>query len=338
MIGAYAVAWALIQALSPLLVLGLGIYDLVSRNRAASLRLLGMLWVFLTAELLGVFLSGVVWLRHVLTPGREHDAFLEDNHRLQRWWAHLLLRSGARLMQLRFTVEGDTEAVPGPVILLMQHTSLADTLLPVVLLGARHGVRLRYVLKKELLIDPCLDIVGNRLPNYFVDRSGVTEGEVEAVGRLAEDLGERDAVLIYPEGTRFTPAKLERARARLAERDPELSEMASSFQNVLPPRPGGALALLDRALPGADVVVLTHRGLERLVHIHDILSGKVLGSEVHVRMQRVPGAEIPPGRKERIQWLFDQWKQVDAWAGEPSPLTTTARPPSTRPLPPGSMR
>ena len=35
-----------------------------------------------------------------------------------------------------------------------------------------HQVRLRYVLKRELLLDPCLDIVGNRLPNCFVARSG----------------------------------------------------------------------------------------------------------------------------------------------------------------------
>lgn len=31
-------------------------------------------------------------------------------------------------------------------------------------------MRPRYVLKDDLLIDPCLDIVGNRLPNHFLDR------------------------------------------------------------------------------------------------------------------------------------------------------------------------
>ena len=34
----------------------------------------------------------------------------------------------------------------------------------------RYHLRLRYVLKRELLWDPCLDIVGQRVPNIFVDR------------------------------------------------------------------------------------------------------------------------------------------------------------------------
>lgn len=317
MIGSYAAAFGVIQALAPVLVLLLGAHDLVRGNGLASLRLLGLAWVFLLAELLGVVVAALLWLWHLVQPRRDHDEFLEDNYRLQRWWAQLLLRAGARLLRLRFRVEGDATAVPGPVVVLMRHTSIIDTILPVVFLGARHGLRLRYVLKTELRLDPCLDIVGHRLPNCFVNRAGETAREVAAVGRLADGMGPRDGALIYPEGTRFEPGKLERAQQKLAELDPELHALSLRLRHVLPPRPGGTLALLEHALPqGADVVIFAHKGLERLVRLHDVLSGKATGTEVRLRLWRIPGSEVPEERQERLRWIFERWQEVDAFAGE----------------------
>lgn len=328
MVSAYAIAWGMIQALSPVLVLGLGLHDLVRRNGLASLRLLGLLWVFLLAELLGVGVAMALWLRHVVQPGRDPDAFLEGNYRLQRWWAQLLLRAGVRLLRLRMRVEGDAQAVPGPVVVLMRHTSILDTILPVVFLGARHGLRLRYVLKTELQLDPCLDIVGHRLPNCFVNRAGETEREVAAVGRMADGLGARDGALIYPEGTRFEPHKLARAQAKLAQIDPELHAMSLRLERVLPPRPGGTLAILEHALPqGADVVIFAHRGLERLVRLRDVLSGAATGTEVCLRLWRIPGAEVPQGREARVRWLFERWAEVDAFAAGGEAMVGAAAPP-----------
>ena len=65
-----------------------------------------------------------------------------------------------------------------------------------------------------------MDLVGQRLPNVFVRRgSGRPAREAALVASLAEGLGPRDGVVIYPEGTRFTPAKRARALARLAEQN-----------------------------------------------------------------------------------------------------------------------
>lgn len=331
MIGAYALAWSLLTAASPLLLVAVAIVDLVRRDRAAGLRLLAMIWVFLTAELVGVAVAALIWVRHVVQPGRDPDRFLEDNYRLQRAWASTLLSASQRVLGLRFTVEGDQEAAAGPVLVLMRHTSIVDTLLPVVFLGARHGLRLRYVLKTELSIDPCLDIVGHRLPNCFVDRAGDTAREVELVGRLADDLSPRDGVLIYPEGTRFTPRRQVRARERLAERDPDLYARALELRHVLPPRPGGTLALLEHGLPGADVVIVAHTGLERLVRMHDVLSGELVGAQVRVRMWRIPGDEVPVDREARVRWLFDRWAGVDAFVAEVAPSVPPPSPPSSPP-------
>ena len=73
----------------------------------------------------------------------------------------------------------------GPIVLISRHASLADALLPAWLLGRNGDMRPRYVMKRDLLVDPCLDIVGHRVPNWFVDREP-EDGTVEtdAIERL----------------------------------------------------------------------------------------------------------------------------------------------------------
>jgi 1-acyl-sn-glycerol-3-phosphate acyltransferase len=97
--------------------------------------------------------------------------------------------------------------------LVMRHASILDTLLPSVYVRGLTQWRVRYILKQELLLDPCLDIVGNALPNYFVDRTGHRQREFEGIRALVKDLGD-DGVLVYPEGTRFSEEKLVRAQTR----------------------------------------------------------------------------------------------------------------------------
>ena len=53
-----------------------------------------------------------------------------------------------------------------------------------------------------------------------------TAGEVAALRSLADGLGRHEGILIYPEGTRFTTAKLERAKQVIAERQPEIAQLA----------------------------------------------------------------------------------------------------------------
>ena len=83
---------------------------------------------------------------------------------------------------------------------------------------------------------------------------------------------------------------------------------------MLPPRLGGSLALLDPITP-ADVVILAHVGLDGLAEVKDIWDGHMVGRTIRVAFWRVPFEEIPTDRQGRIDWLFAQWEQVDAWIG-----------------------
>lgn len=310
----------LIAGMPLLLPLALAI-DAFRRKRFATTRCLVFLTMYLACEVAGMLAAGFLWLAAPLLGGLDSERSQELHYRLQGWWARTLYRGTERIYGLSRELEETGDPGRGPVILFSRHASVGDTVIPAVFLAARHGLRLRYVLKRELLWDPCLDLVGNRLPNYFVRRgSGDTAREAEGVARLLDGLGPRDGVLIYPEGTRFTPAKRIRVLERLAQgSEARFVPRASALERVLPPRLGGSIALLDRN-PGADVVFCAHVGFDAASTFWHFWNGSLVGETIRVRFWRVPAAEIPKDRDARIDWLFSQWERVDAFVREKYPL------------------
>jgi 1-acyl-sn-glycerol-3-phosphate acyltransferase len=288
--------------------------DLLRPRRFALTRCTLLLALYLVCEVLGLIAALGVWLASGVWAGASRARFLRWNVALQGLWAATLYHGAARLFGWRTVIEGREAVRTGRVLVLIRHVSSADTVVPVTFLGRPAGLALRYVLKEELLWDPCLDVVGNRLPNHFVRRgSGDGEREVAAIQRLLDGLGPRDGVLIYPEGTRFSAAKRARILAGLAARgDRAAYDAAAGLRHVLPPRLGGTLGLLERN-PGADVVFCAHVGLERASTIRHLLGGAPVGATVRVRFWRVPYAEIPLARADQVRWLYDWWQRIDRW-------------------------
>ena len=318
-IGAYALGFALLVLLAPVVLPTLWVADRLSGGRRSLARLALFGIVFLGYELAGLLRAVALWLAALASPRFRGEQGRLAHERLQRWWAEGLFRAASRCFRLTLEVEGADAATPGPVIVMMRHASLADTLLPAVLLGGR-GLRLRYVLKRELLWDPCLDVVGQRLPNAFIRRGrGESAVEIDAIRALGRDLGNDEGVLIYPEGTRFTPAKRERALALLADSDrPELLARARKLVAVLPPRSAGPLALLDSAAD-ADALLVAHTGLEGLASVADVARAGAVGRRIRVRIWRVPRALIPLDREGRLRWLYDEWARVNAFVAGQMP-------------------
>ncbi len=290
---------------------------LVRRRHWMGIRLYLFGLVYLLAELIGLIALGSVWLAAGF--GRFRRPLLDWTFAVQQAWAGTLLAAVCGIFGLRLEVSGSEVVAPGPILLMVRHASIVDNLLPSALVVGPHGIRLRYVLKRELLSDPCLDVAGNRLPNYFVERgSGAAERELAGIRELAAGLGPGDGILIYPEGTRFTKAKQARALERLEEGDPVIFNRARNLRHVLPPRLGGPLALLDATSP-ADVVVLTHHGLDGFAQLRDIWAGGMVDTTVRVEFWRIPRGELPTDRDAQIAWLYDVWTRVDAWIDEVGP-------------------
>jgi 1-acyl-sn-glycerol-3-phosphate acyltransferase len=263
--------------------------------------------------MLGLVASLALWLAAGTWLGAPPTLFLERNFRLQVAWAKALLGLARAVYGLR--IETDL-APPGdaPVLVFVRHASLVDALLPTVFVSGRHGTRLRFVMKRELLLDPCLDVVGQRLPNVFVARgTGEAEREEAAIRALARGLGPGEGIVIFPEGTRFTAAKRVRALERIAAAgDTERLAFAKGLRHVLPPRSRGPLALLEVA-PHADVLLLAHHGLEGTSHATAVLRGALIGRRIRVRSRRVRVADLPVERAARRAWLDGEWAQIDAW-------------------------
>jgi 1-acyl-sn-glycerol-3-phosphate acyltransferase len=311
----YVLAWLLAMALLPLLLAAFLAGDIMfsARARWSRTRCLLFALLYLNCEVIGLAATFVAWVASGRFLGMGKTLFIRMNLQLQALWAYALFTGSKKVFSLTFEVDGEECLTQGPFILFIRHLSMADTILPSIFITRRFGVVLRYVLKKELLWDPCLDVVGNRLPNVFIDRSGSqTAIELNAIRRLARDLGSQDGILLYPEGTRFSPAKRERALRRLLEAGHEdLHRTASLMKHVLPPRPGGPMAVLESARQ-ADAVFCAHTGFEGATRFKDLQDGVLVGKTIRISFWRIRAENIP--RDQRcVPWLYDQWLRVDRW-------------------------
>lgn len=314
-----ALLWGTAPVWAPLALVS----DLLRGGPLRTFRFLAHLTWVLSCESCGIFACSAFWLARLVlrTPGARYRAW---HLQLQLRWgtAHFL---GIRwIYGTRVQLEQPEILGSSPMLLFIRHASLLDTILPSAVIQAPHGIGLRHIMKKELLWEPCVDMVGHRLPNCFVDRySADSSRQIDTVRRMMADLGPHEGVLIYPEGTRPTPAKRERAMVRLRERDPEFARRVEGFRHVLPPRPGGPLALLEDN-PGLDVVFCAHTGFEEAATIADLASGGLIDRTIRVRFWKVPFREIPAESDARVDWLIAHWRKVDAWIDAQQPAGVDA--------------
>ncbi len=276
----------------------------VNTDWRSSFRCVCFITVYAFCESVGIVVSGLLWLLRPLLGKRR---YLNGNHKLQMAWASALKVAAEKLFRLRFIVEG-LPALEGPAaIVLPRHTSIGDTILPVVFYALPRDFGVSYVLKRELLLDPCLDIVGNRLPNVFLDRgSPDMPSELSSLEQLAEQSDRSNALVIYLEGTRFSQKKLKRIQQKQGD---------LQWQTVLPPRLSGTLALMKGA-PEKDLLFCAHTGFEASGSFAALFNGGWLDTTVRLHFWRVRAAEIPSGDDERKALLLSQWQTMDRSVAE----------------------
>lgn len=270
---------------------------------------------FLCCETWGITAALAIWL---LTAGGRIGGsrrYMDWNFALQRIWSGALFRGALRIFSMRFETP-DVTALPLPHILLVRHASTADSVLAAACIANPLRIHYAYTLKTELLLDPCLDIVGNRIPNAFIDREATRKRlQVERLLALVPAVRSdpRGAFLIFPEGTRFSQDRLQRELARLVAADrSDLLRLARTFQHVLPPRTTGVYALHE-ALPHAPIVILGHTGFEGARTMGDFLRGDLIGRTIRTKTWFFTADDIPADRNAFDLWLFERWKELDEW-------------------------
>jgi 1-acyl-sn-glycerol-3-phosphate acyltransferase len=286
------------------------ISDLVIKKHFSITRGVLFLFIYLSSEIVGIFSAFFIWLFYA----KNKELFRQKNFILQSKWTSFLAHASFKLFEIKLELEGQEEIGTRPIIVFMRHTSVADTIIPAVFISVPNNIILRYVLKKELLFDPCLDIVGNRLKNYFVNRKPEnTAEEVKKVGLLAKDLKNGEGVLIYPEGTRFSQSKYNKIIEKLKQNnDLEMLERALVLKNVLPPRLGGTLELLNNN-KNADIIFCTHTGLEGSASFSKFINGKLIKQTLKIKFWKIPFENVPSEKEQQILWLYENWQKVDTF-------------------------
>lgn len=304
---AMIVWWAVVPIVLPILL----VIDLVKRRPLLWCRFHVMIGTILFGHVWGICLLYTIWIG---------CGFGVAWRRYNRWglwaesvWAAWNARVMARIYAITYDVEGNGVLRDGPTILVMRHVSINDTILPISLVTSEHGVRLRIVLKHELLYVPIVDVIGHTFPTAFVRRSSSDPTrELAAVRAITGDLHPRESIMIFPEGTRFSEERRAQLIARMRDKDPSIAAIAEELTHVLPLRFGGMFALLD-SVPHADVVFCAHTGYERTVRLADFVAGGLYRAVVKVKFWRVAASAIPSEHDARVRFFQDEWRKVNAW-------------------------
>lgn len=291
-------------------------YDLVRRRPMLLTRFILCMWATIAWHNVGLAAMFLWWIAGLRWLGLEPRRWVQWNRMIEGWWGNLIIGIPELCYGMRVEVEGDELLLPGPVLIFSRHASVIDTMLPLRILERWHRMVARIVKKRELLMDPCVDGISQRMPRTFVRRgSSNPERETALLGRLTGGMDADDGLWIYPEGTRFTRAKRDQILSRLETKDPEAAARAAELTHTLPPRPAGTAALLKHCR-GMDVVFCAHTGLEAANRLENLLNGSLYKRRVVVKFWRVPAAQVPVDPGEQIRWMHRQWKRVDRWVAE----------------------
>jgi 1-acyl-sn-glycerol-3-phosphate acyltransferase len=318
--------------LSPFLALLALVFGLLARARAGhmrSLRLVGFVLIWFAAEALALVVLAGLWVVSGFGGRLPTEPYQSRHYGVMRRLLDTLYEGAERTYGLR--VEVDEPELTGdelearltrPVIVLSRHAGPGDSLLLVHQLLSVYHRRPRVVMKAALQLDPSVDIVGNRLPNVWIkSRQAGEHIFTEQISRLARGLDERGALVIFPEGGNWTPGRWRRGIRRLEHVGRhDLAERARDMPNLLPPRPGGALAAIA-ACPDADVIFVAHAGLDNIVTVGDVWGKFPIDQVIRARWWRVAAESIPRSadHEAQVQWLYGWWERIDAWITENRP-------------------
>lgn len=311
----------LIPIVTPIALVIALTWDVVTRTpRLRRSRVVILISTLILEEFLGRIVIFATWLISPFGTRVQGPKSQARYRYVMTKWASTLLGTFSRIMPLPIdTSELDDSLLGGNAIVIGRHRSLLDAVVPATVFGKR-GLAALYTMKDSLQWAPNIDIVGQRMGHVFVSRSSNDlEGELEPIRKLAARIDDNSVGVIFPEGTFFTEKRKQRALKSIAKRNPERLSLAERLNYVLPPRPGGTLALLEGA-PNADVVLLGHVGFEPFGSLGQIIANAGSQHRIHIRAWRFARDTIPTDVDAQVQWLFERWAELDEWIASKHPL------------------
>jgi 1-acyl-sn-glycerol-3-phosphate acyltransferase len=313
-------AWVVISVVvllsSPVLLLVGALTSSVLR-RPEPLLWARLLIAYCDTELATIIACGALWLASGFGVQIRSPRFEGLHYRLLRWFVHHLADRVRELLGIEVTSGPTPEATQRlrrdePVLFFSRHAGPGDTLFLIDRLFTDYDRLPSVVFKETLVFDPCVDLIGHRLPHAVLDTSAREESK-RRIEEVASELAPRGVLVLFPEGGNFTPQRRRQALRKLWRkgREPE-AEAGEQMENVLPPHPTGALAALC-GRPEADVIFSAHTGLGLAISLGELWRHLPVGQTLKTQMWLVPASERPRDPDEQAKWLYDWWKRLDDW-------------------------
>ncbi len=317
------IAWLMMSivclTLSPVLLALAALASAVTR-RPQALIFARLVVTYFMLELATLIACGALWLASCGGLFMGTELFQRLHYRLLRWFVHGFAARWSALLEIDVPVQEPSEATRAlesdrPLLFFSRHAGPGDTILLVDRLLTRFDRFPSVVFKQSIAIDPCIDLIGHRLPHAVLDTSDPQECE-QQIEKVAAGLRSRGVLLLFPEGGNFTAERRRRAIRKLwrTGRRREAAQ-AEHMAHVLPPRPTGALAAL-RGNPGADVIFAAHSGLGLAAFPREIWQETPLARTFTTHMWLSPAAEHPIEPEAQVAWIYDWWTRLDEWIEE----------------------
>lgn len=295
----------------PVLVAG-AVWSLVDR-RARLFRATGL---FLLIVWLDLQLLVGCWRLRLADPRGESPTWYVDHEELLGRVLDTAMALGRKWVgfEVRLDAVMDLGDAERPLVAFARHAGPADSIAVAWLLSRTGGRLPRIVLADALRWDPGIDLILTRLGSSFVPSvSGAGDDRLAGVRRLADTLAREDALLIFPEGENWTPARRSKLLRRLRESGHQARlRQAERLRNVLPPKTKGAVATLT-ARPDADVMIVAHAGLGRLTGARAIFDAIPFRRPFLVHTWTYAAPDVPREPAAIEAWLEERWLEIDAW-------------------------
>jgi 1-acyl-sn-glycerol-3-phosphate acyltransferase len=308
-----AVEAALLGLCVIVMVLALLVAPLTPRRRV--LRLAAFAGSYLVMELVVLVLGAAVWIWRALTR-RSMEWWDRTNSPLLRKALASIVAAARRTVGFELVID-QKSMMPSPkdaspLLVLCRHGGPGDSFAVVHLLLGTYQRRVRIVMKEALQWDPAIDLMLNRLSACFLATRSDGEG-ADQISNLTKRLRPGDALLLFPEGANWTPARRERTIQRLRwRRGVRAAWLAEQLSHVLPLRPAGVLSCLA-VRTDLTVTVMAHTGLDKLVTVGSVWNALPIRVPMLLRSWTFPPSMIPRDPDAQLRWLSLEWAIVDEW-------------------------
>ncbi len=240
-----------------------------------------------------------------LLPFSRH-AFRRANRELADWWWGICVTASHRINHVELMFTGDEIPPRENAIVVVNHQQMPDITFLMVL--AREKGRLgdmKWFVKDQLKYVPGVGWGMVFLDCLFVKRDWASDVENirQTFGRIT-----RDSVplwlMLFPEGTRFKPEKLERSR------DFARKKGLHQPEHTLVPRTKGFVASVQGLGEHLDAVYDITIGYEEGVpNLWQYVKG--VCTRAHLHVHRAPARDLPETDEGLSNWLMHRFKRKD---------------------------